>query len=118
LTRRNSAARAASPGASNENVPDVVMAAFELREPVHRSCAYRHHLDRSNASCPGRGTTHLAVRRTADQQRTTPQERRAAQHSGNAVCRGNAGQKEGPHQAGLRMIGWSTDPKSDQAVLL
>src|SRR5258707_13652136 len=28
LTRRNSAARAASPGASNENVPDVVMAAF------------------------------------------------------------------------------------------
>jgi len=29
-----------------------------------------------------------------------------------------AGQKEGPHQAGLRKIGWSTDPKSDQAVLL
>jgi hypothetical protein len=28
LTRRSSAARAASPGASNENVPDVVMAAF------------------------------------------------------------------------------------------
>src|SRR3981081_250303 len=28
LTRRNSAARAASPGASNENVPDAVMAAF------------------------------------------------------------------------------------------
>src|SRR6202011_5436048 len=28
LTRRNSAARAASPGASNENVPDVVMVAF------------------------------------------------------------------------------------------
>jgi hypothetical protein len=27
-------------------------------------------------------------------------------------------QKEGPHQAGLRKIGWSTDPKSDQAVLL
>src|SRR5712671_5174395 len=39
LTRRNSAARAASPGASNENLSDVVMAAFELREPVHRSCA-------------------------------------------------------------------------------
>jgi hypothetical protein len=30
----------------------------------------------------------------------------------------NARQKEGPHRAGLRMIGWSTDPKSDQAVLL
>src|SRR6266568_6119125 len=118
LTRRNSAARAASPGASNENVPDVVMTAFELREPVHRSCAYRRYLDRSNASCPGRGATHLAVRRTADQQRTTPQQRRAAQYPGNAVCRGNARQKEGPHQAGLRMIGWSTDPKSDQAVLL
>jgi hypothetical protein len=29
-----------------------------------------------------------------------------------------ARQKEGPHQAGLRKIGWSTDPKSDQAVLL
>jgi hypothetical protein len=29
-----------------------------------------------------------------------------------------ARQKEGPHRAGLRMIGWSTDPKSDQAVLL
>ena len=28
LTRRSSAARAASPGASNEKVPDVVMAAF------------------------------------------------------------------------------------------
>jgi hypothetical protein len=53
-----------------------------------------------------------------DQQRTTPQERRAARHPGNAVCRGNARQKEGPHQAGLRKIGWSTDPKSDQAVLL
>jgi hypothetical protein len=29
-----------------------------------------------------------------------------------------ARQKEGPHRAGLRKIGWSTDPKSDQAVLL
>src|SRR5712691_5092147 len=106
LTRRNSAARAASPGASNENVPDVVMAAFELREPVHRSCAYRRYLDRSNASCPGRGATHLAVLRTADQQRTTPQQRRAAQHPGNAVCRGNARQKEGP----------SSGPSNDRLV--
>jgi hypothetical protein len=55
---------------------------------------------------------------TPDQQRTTPQERRAAQHPGNAACRGHARQKEGPHQAGLQKIGWSTDPKSDQAVLL
>jgi hypothetical protein len=31
---------------------------------------------------------------------------------------GHARQKEGPHQAGLRKIGGSTDPKSDQAVLL
>jgi hypothetical protein len=65
------------------------------------------------------GTQGFFLRQwTPDQQRTTPQERRAAQHPGNAVCRGNAGQKEGPHQAGLRKIGWSTDPKSDQAVLL
>src|SRR5258708_7916020 len=130
LTRRNSAARAASPGASNENVPDVVMAAFELREPVHMSCAYRRHLDRSNASCPGRGATHLAVRRGARTQKSAavlldggPAAHHAARAARRAAfgerrLRGNARQKEGPHQAGLRMIGWSTDPKSDQAVLL
>jgi len=65
-----------------------------------------------------RAGTHKSAAVTPDQQRTTPQERRAAQHPGNAVCRGHARQKEGPHQAGLRKIGGSTDPKSDQAVLL
>src|SRR5260370_26528942 len=44
LTRRNSAARAASPGASNENVPETVMAAFRADEVIHRCCAHgRHH---------------------------------------------------------------------------
>src|SRR5215211_6873831 len=35
FTRRNSAARAASPGASNENVAETVMTAFEANDDPH-----------------------------------------------------------------------------------
>jgi hypothetical protein len=59
---------------------------------IQLDCALRY----ATASCPGRGAAHFALLRRAgthgcdvytwapDQQRTTPQERRVAQHPGNA----------------------------------
>src|SRR5712671_2559797 len=119
LTRRNSAARAASPGASNENVPDVVMAAFELGEPVHRSGAYRRHLDRSNASCPGRGATHLAVRRRAGTQKSAAvllDGGSAAHHAATAARCAASGERRLQGECPSKRRPASSGPSKDRLV--
>src|SRR6202163_1953099 len=108
LTRRNSAARAASPGASNENVPETVMAAFRADEVIHRCCAHGRHLDASDTSCPGRGAAFFTLlRRAGTDESAGLMDPGSAAHR-YALRPGNAGmlshvhhQKEGPREAGL-----------------
>src|ERR1700722_11589812 len=88
LTRLSSAARAASPGASNEKVPDVVMAAFEahseLIDSVERYCAYRRHPEVRASPASLEGLQHgarsssIEARKGAHLRMTNPQKRRPA----------------------------------------
>src|SRR6266567_5635799 len=105
LTRRSSAARCASAGVSTTNVPGTVMEAFGGK----RSLAF-HTLRVPDAvqrllALLRRAGTHNRYRYgwTPDQQRTTPQARRAAQHPGNARP---SSQKESPPKRAFQNGSW------------
>src|ERR1700723_401948 len=91
LTRRSSAARAASPGASNEKVPDVVMPAFgaysELVESLDRYCTCGRHPEVLASSASLEGWQHGA--------RSSSFEARKSAH----LRMTDPAKKEGPHQA-------------------
>src|ERR1700722_513589 len=94
LTRRSSAARVASADVANENVSDVVMAAFGTRKNPHPEEA-RSAVSKDDISWFETAQGRLLTMRTTSI---------------------GSGKKEGPREAGLRMSGRQLD--RDQAVLV